>query len=72
MKEVRVDARGLDKRMAGEIARRAIDISGGCPVIVTAEPGETEEAVRKLAALKKRTVIQRASESGLVVLELAK
>jgi hypothetical protein len=72
MNEVEVDARGLDKRMAGEIARRAIDVSGGRPVIVKVGLGEPEEAVRKAAALKRRNVIQRASEPGCAVLELAK
>lgn len=72
MNKVEVDARGLDRRMAGEIVRRAITISGGCPVIVTVDTGEPEEAVRKVAALKKRTVIQRASDSALIVLELAR
>ena len=72
MNEVEVDARRLDRRMAGEIARRALDISGGCPVIIRVEPGEPEEAVRKVAALKKRTVIQRGSEPGCAVLELVK
>lgn len=70
MNEVEVDARGLDRRMAGEIARRAIMISCGCLVTVTVEPGEAEEAVMKVAALKKRDVIRKPSDPGFIVLEL--
>ena len=72
MNEVEVDARGLDKKLAGEIARRAIAISGGCPVVITVDPGEPEEAVQNAATLKKRTVLRKTSESNSVVLELVK
>ncbi len=72
MKEVEVDARGLDRKLAGEIVRRAIAISGVCPVIVTVDAGEPEEAVRRAAASRKRNVLLKGSGQGFLVLELVR
>ena len=72
MNEVEVDARGLDRKLAGEIVRRAIIISGGCPVTVTVDSGEPEEAVRRAAASMKRNVVVKGSGQGFLVLELVR